>query len=720
MKYDLATLRTLLLGDAKAADYIGTTDVALWLLRHPDSLLFLALRERQQDPDLLWRRLSELRPQARLAPTAPPPLTVRLQDLFQQSQADGRTDEESLTLILVEQPGALSHALGLMGIANLEEAVRRVAVTAPIRLDTPILNRGRNLSALARRRTLPPCVGREREIRQVVATLLRLTKNTPVLVGEAGVGKTAVAEGLAQYLLRPEAPRLLKGCTLVEFPVSLFTAGHKYVGETEKFANAFLDELRKHPDIIVFLDEFHTLIGAGASADNKNDVAQILKPALARGEIKLIGATTEDEYRLLEKDAAFERRVNPVPVPEPTAGDAIAMLRSALPRFAAHHGVAIEDEALEACVVLSREYLMRRKLPDKAFDLLDSACAEVALAGGERVGRDAIARTLAQLTGIDVADVSIPQAEKIQHVEQALRREVIGQDAAIDSLMAALKRAYGGIEVRDKPLGVFLFLGDPGTGKTQLARSLARHLFGSERSFIRFDMGEFQQDIAINRLIGSPPGYQGFEEGGRLTEFLKNHPYSVVLLDEIEKAHYRVADVFLSLFGEGRINDARGRVVDARHCICIMTSNQGSEELRGRHLLLGERDEEQNRRRLHASLDRTFRPELINRIDEYVVFRRLGVPELTRIAALHIERVRERLAELGAAFSVDGEIAESLAEEAAGQGTGARNLLRMVEEHISLALSELRLAGKIQPGVSLRARRQGGRIVIEAGEALCT
>ncbi len=711
MKYDLYTLKPLLLNEAQAGDYISSDDLASWLLRRPDSLLFMAIRHQQHDPDLLRRRLTELRPVAKLPKTDPPKLSQRLQQLITEWEQNNQTSEEQVTLALLEVPGALRYLLAQLKIANLADGVQQATIVTPVRLDTPLLNKGRNLTSMARRGLLLPCIGRDQEIHQLMATLLRMTKNTPVLVGAAGVGKTAVVEGLAQLLVTDAAPMRLHNCILVEFPVSLFTAGHGIIGEMEKFANKFISELRNHPDIIVFLDEIHTIIGAGTYNTNANDIAQILKPALARGEIKIIGATTEDEYRSIEKDAAFERRMNPIQVREPNIDNAIKMLTAAQSRLETHHKLHINAAAIRAAVTLSVDYLPRRRLPDKAFDLLDTACAAACLTNQSAIERQHIVQALAQITGFAVSDVEITQAHKLDRLETALNSEIIGQTAALQAIVTKLKLAYSGVSKRDKPLGVFLFLGDPGTGKTQVAKSLAANLFGNTQHLIRFDMGEFNDAHSISRLIGSPPGYVGYEESGRLTEFLKNHPHAVILFDEIEKAHYRIADVLLTLFGEGQMADARGRPVDARHTICIMTSNHGIETARTRHLLLGEIDAEQHSNRIKKSLTKAFRPELLNRLDEVIVFKKLTPEHLQQIATLHLQRLGHRMQELGTHIDVAPAIAEYLATEAIALGTGARDLLRLLEEKVTLPLSEWRLAGNKAPHLRILLQKQ--RIIIE-------
>jgi len=719
-KYPLDKLCEMALSECFDSQYVSVVDLVLCLLKRPDSLLWQAIQRSQKNPDYFKDLILKYRPKSDTIDGKTVSFTKRLESLISDWKAQEKTGEKEVTIALLEDVNTLTYACCLLDvradmiIGNIDQSI----IEGPVRFNTPALNKGTNLTLKARRGELMPCIGREREIRNIATILLRMTKNMPVLIGEAGVGKTAVAEGFAHYLLTNEAPTRLKGSTVIEFPVSMFAAGHKYVGETEQFTLRVIEELKRNPDIILFLDEIHTLIGAGRAENQTNDVAQILKPALARGEIRIIGATTLDEYMILEKDTAFERRMNPVRIEEPSVENAIKMLMGVKDRFEKHHLLKITNDAVESAVKLSRDYLTLRKLPDKAFDLIASACARAEGFGSvKEVTRREIIEMLTDMTGIEIADVDRPLEAKTADLEEKIRSEVIGQDNAVRKIIGRLKLAYGGIIRRDKPLAVFLFLGFPGSGKTHLAKMLARHLFGDSRRFIRFDMGEFSESHSVSRLIGSPPGYEGHQEGGKLTEYVKNNPFSVVLFDEIEKCHYQVADVFLSLFGEGHITDGRGRSIDARNTICIMTSNCGIEEItNSRHLFLGEVDPEEMENRLREGLSREFRPELLNRLDDVIVFQKLDSDHLIDIARIHLSRIIRRMSELGICLSIDDNVIDILAEQASEMGEGARHLERLIEERILLPLSEKRLSKELEGVTKIRITLKESELNFHTGD----
>ncbi len=702
------------------SDYLGTVDLALSLVRQPKSLLAQGLQRLNHHPEMLEKELNNFRPISKHLKEPGIPLSPHLSAIVKKLAAEDAENEVGLTLALLDGPNALVYTLYLKGISidEVKDAVQTAAVSGPVRINTPRLNRyGKDLTHLARQGKLAPCIGRENEIQQVITILQRMNKNMPVIVGEAGVGKTAVVEGLAQFLISDDAPLALRECSIIEFPISGLTADKQFVGQIEGFVEGLIDELRRNPDVILFFDEIHQIIGAGTSKDNKTDVAQQFKPALARSEIKIIGATTQDEYMVLEKDTAFERRMNRVKVEEPSVSLATKMLKGAQGKYETHHQIKIEDGVLESAVNLAKDYLTHRKLPDSAFDLIDLACASMrTFDAGTSLSIQDITRTLAEMTGIDMANVYTSVKDRLSGVQEAIKKQVIGQDAAVKAIMDKLIISYGGLRERKSPVGVFLFMGNPGCGKTLVAKMLAACLFGDEKRLLRLDMGEYTEEHAVNRMIGAPPGYIGHEQGGILTEFLKNNPFSILLFDEVEKAHYRIMDVFLSLFGEGHITDGRGRRMDARNTVCIMTSNQGIEEAQGRHLFLGEVDEEEKNRRLKDSLKRAFRPEFLNRI-EVIGFKDLDEDSLKRISRLRLKELDQRLQIFGVRLTADEAVYDLLAEEAAEIESGARTLERMIDERIMFPLSRMRVDGELREGDETRCFVQDNEIKVVKEES---
>jgi ATP-dependent Clp protease ATP-binding subunit ClpB len=670
---------------------------------------------------------------------------------------------------------------------------------------------GRDLTALAEQGKLDPVVGRDEEIRRVIQVLSRRTKNNPVLIGEPGVGKTAIVEGLAQRIVAGDVPEGLKGKRVWALDIGALLAGSKYRGEFEERLKAVLSEIQNAAgEIVLFIDELHTIVGAGA-AEGAVDAANMLKPMLARGELRAIGATTLDEYREhIEKDPALERRFQPVFVGEPSVADTIAILRGLKERYEAHHGVEIRDSALVAAAVLSDRYIADRFLPDKAIDLVDEAASrlrmeidsspveldeaerrvrqlEIELAGmanesperraplerelaeakavrdelaarwarekeslqrvaeikrqidelkmeaereeragnlarvaeirygilpelekelaereqpteepmvKEEVDEDDIAAVVASWTGIPVSRLLEGEVEKLIHMEERLHQRVVGQDEAVEAVSNALRRARSGLQDPNRPIGSFIFLGPTGVGKTELARALAEFMFDDERAMVRLDMSEYQERHTVSRLVGAPPGYVGYEEGGQLTEAVRRRPYAVVLLDEIEKAHPEVFDILLQLLDDGRLTDGHGRTVDFRNTVVIMTSNiRSPEELRER-----------------------FRPEFLNRIDEVVVFRPLTREQLAEIVELQLGRLRERLAERGISLEVTDAAKELLAEEGWDPAYGARPLKRAIQRLLENPLARALLEGRFSEGDTVRVDVQDGELVFERAE----
>ena len=621
---------------------------------------------------------------------------------------------------------------------------------------TPTLDKfGRDLTEMARQDKLDPVIGRSKEIERVIQILSRRTKNNPVLIGEPGVGKTAIAEGLAQMIVDNRVPETLTNKRVVTIDMSSMVAGSKYRGDFEERMKKMVDEIRANKDVILFIDELHTVVGAGA-AEGSIDAANILKPALARGELQCVGATTLDEYRkYIEKDAALERRFQPVMVGEPSEDEALQILHGLRDRYEAHHRVKITDEALAAAVRLSARYISDRFLPDKAIDLIDEAASKVRLAaftappdlrdkeaklaavqkekdaavnaqefekaaqlrdtekhlleeieagrkgwqketGGKAqiVDAEAIAEVLSNWTGVPVSRLNEEESERLLHLEELLHQRVIGQDEAVRSISRAVRRARAGLKDAKRPVGSFIFLGPTGVGKTELARALANIMFGSDDAMVRIDMSEYMEKFAVSRLVGAPPGYVGYDEGGQLTEAVRRRPYCVVLLDEIEKAHPDVFNILLQVLEDGRLTDSNGRTVDFRNTIIIMTSNVGASAVnRARAMGFGVSDDadEENyeamKERMLAELKKVFRPEFLNRVDDSIVFRPLNEEEICSIAALMMQELAKRLALQEITLQINDGVYAYLAEKGFDAVYGARPLrraiLRMVEDPIS-------------------------------------
>jgi ATP-dependent Clp protease ATP-binding subunit ClpC len=644
--------------------------------------------------------------------------------------------------------------------------------------NTPTLNQfGRDLTQLAREDKLDPVIGRSQEIERVIQVLSRRTKNNPALLGEPGVGKTAIAEGLALKIVKGDVPDVLADKRVVSLDLGGLVAGTKFRGEFEDRLKKVMDEVQQAGNVILFLDEMHTIIGAGA-AEGAIDAANILKPALARGELQCIGATTIDEYRkYIEKDAALERRFQPIMVGEPSVEDALEILRGLRDRYEAHHRVKITDEALEAAVKLSDRYINDRYLPDKAIDLIDEAGSRVRLRNLEvpedikeleaklgeiRKEKEAaisseefekaaqlrdkeqelekqikerqeeltkergkqegvvtpedISEIVSMWTGIPVAKLAEEEAERLLKLEKVLHERVVGQEEAVVAVSKAVRRARAGLKDPSRPVGSFIFLGPTGVGKTELARALAEALFGDEDAMIRLDMSEYMERHTVSRLIGSPPGYVGYDEGGQLTERVRQKPYSVILLDEIEKAHPDVFNTLLQVLDDGRLTDGKGRTVDFRNTVIIMTSNLGAQHLRSTGsfgFTAAENEEESYEKMKERVLDemkKAFRPEFINRLDEIIVFRPLNKDELYQIVSLLINRVRKTLRE----HEVDIELTEAAKEVIAKEGYdpafGARPLRRAIQRLVEDQLSEEMLKGTFKKGEVVLIDAEDGKL----------
>ena len=592
------------------------------------------------------------------------------------------------------------------------------------RMPTPLLDKyGRDLVKHARDGKIGPAVGREREIRMVARTLTRSKKNNPLLLGDSGVGKTAVVEGLAYEIANGTAPSFLHGKRVVQIEIGMLVAGTSLRGQFEERIVGIVDEVRNAPDVILFIDEIHTIVGAGDTIDSNLDAANILKPALARGEITCIGATTFEEYRkAIAKDPALDRRFRTIDIQEQSTAEAMIVIENVYQRYEEHHNVKILPGAREAAVRLSDRYMRDRRLPDKALDLLDEACARVVIQTSapedneaerlREVSAETITHVLSEWTGIPVSELTANERQRFAHMIEALNKRVIGQEHALNVVSDAVKTNRAGLGDPRRPVGVFLFLGPSGVGKTELAKTLAEFLFNDEDAIIRLDMSEFHGEHTVARLIGAPPGYKGMEQGGQLTEALRRRPFSVVLLDEVEKAAPEVFDIFLQVFDEGRLTDSQGATIDARHALWIMTSNIGTGDI-GKALGFNATADQLPNYDFH--LKKHFRPEFLNRLDEVVVFQPLTEAALNDILDLQIHEVMERLSEQRLSLSLEDDARALLLREGYDPANGARPLRRAIERLLTRPLSTAILEERYRPGDMIRVRASdGGELVMQA------
>ena len=646
-----------------------------------------------------------------------------------------------------------------------------------------------DLNESAKQGKIDPVIGRDKEIARVIQILSRRTKNNPVLIGEPGVGKTAIAEGLAQRIVNGNVPEILRNKRIISLSISSMLAGAKYRGEFEERLKKAIDEVQKYDDMIIFIDEVHTLVGAGAT-EGAMDAANILKPALARGEFQVIGATTLDEYKKhIEKDAALERRFQPVLVGEPSEEDALEILKGLRDRYEAFHKAKITDEALEAAVSLSSRYITDRFLPDKAIDVVDEAASKVRMkvfstapdvkaletqladvkkekeaavtaqefekaaemrdeekriekeindkkkAAKENsdaklvVNDEDIASVVAQWTGIPVSKIAQEESESLLHLEEELHKRVIGQDEAVVAVSKAVRRARAGLKDPKRPIGSFLFLGPTGVGKTELARALAVALFGDETAMIRLDMSEYMEKHTVSRLVGAPPGYVGYEEGGQLTDAVRRKPYSVILLDEVEKAHADFFNILLQVLDDGRLTDSQGRTVDFKNTVIIMTSNLGANALRKSSPELGflaakksdiasgasnEVNFKEAKKSVIDAVKRHFRPEFLNRIDEMIVFHALTSNDLKQIVTILMDTVVKRLGDMGLSLEISPAAMDMLVKEGTDFSMGARPLKRAIQRLIEDPISDLILQGNAPEGSTIKADVEAEHIVIKA------
>ncbi|MBQ8312807.1 MAG: ATP-dependent Clp protease ATP-binding subunit [Clostridia bacterium] len=783
--------------------YVGTEHLLLGLLKEDQDNLPPALSEKVSY-ERVMDMLSERKGETMLFSGTPRfEMTPRAKKLLELSILESRrlgqtyvSAEHFWLAILREGEGVAANLLRQLGVdfqQAREQLVQRIRTERPVepqmkdeakqpKADGKMLEQYcRDLTKAAENNELDPVIGRDKEIQRIIQILIRRTKNNPVLIGEPGVGKSAVVEGLAQRIVQGNIPEMLVGKKVLSLDLGSMVAGSKFRGEFEERVKTVLSEVRKAGNILLFIDEIHTIVGAG-QAEGSLDAANIMKPALARGEVQCIGATTLDEYRKhIEKDAALERRFQPVMVGEPIAEEALAILHGLRDRYEAHHKVRITDEALAASVSLSDRYIADRYLPDKAIDLMDEAASRVriqtytappdvkeqekqleaviiekkdaishqdfekaaALRDQERclrqeidmkraawtekqstardvVTEEDIASIVASWTGIPAQRMTESEAERLLKLEETLHGRVIGQEEAVSAVSRAIRRARAGLKDPKRPIGSFIFLGPTGVGKTELCRALGEAMFGDEDSVIRIDMSEYMEKHTTSRLVGSPPGYVGYEEGGQLTEAVRRKPYSVVLLDEVEKAHPEVFNILLQILEDGRLTDNTGRVVSFKNTIIVMTSNAGAHTVgSGRSMGFGAsamtdvRSYEMMKDTVMKEVKELFRPEFINRVDELIVFHALGEEHIRAIAELMLSQVAARLKERDVHLTWDEEAAALLAKEGYDAKYGARPLRRVIQRTVEDTLSEELIAGRIALGDTVKLAAQDGKVVVE-------
>ncbi|AYO31919.1 MAG: ATP-dependent Clp protease ATP-binding subunit ClpC [Thermoanaerobacteraceae bacterium] len=779
---------------------IGTEHLLLGLIREGEGVAARALKNMGVDIQKVRQQVEMMigvGPFTIQGPIGYTPRAKRVMELaLDESRKLGHNyvgTEHILLGLIREGEGVAAQVLTNLGI-NMEKAQAEVlnllgadpkaVSTYKKPANTPTLNQfGRDLTELAAEGKLDPVIGRQKEIERVLQVLTRRTKNNPCLIGEPGVGKTAVVEGLAQRIIEQDVPEILKDKRVVSLDMASLVAGTKFRGEFEERLKKVINEIKQAGNVILFIDEMHTIIGAGA-AEGAIDASNILKPALARGELQTIGATTLDEYRKhVEKDPALERRFQPITVEEPTVEDTISILQGLRDRYEAHHRVKISDEALEAAAKLSHRYITDRFLPDKAIDLIDEAASRVRLKtltappelkeledelDAVRKEKDAaikaqefekaarlrdkeqeikakvdslkekwqkehkldktmvteedISQIVSSWTGIPVKRLAEEESERLLKMEEILHKRVIGQDEAVRAIARALRRARAGLKDPSRPIGSFIFLGPTGVGKTELARALAEAMFGDEEAMIRLDMSEYMEKFAVSRMVGAPPGYVGYEEGGELTEKVRRKPYSVVLFDEIEKAHPDVFNILLQILEDGRLTDSKGRTVDFKNTILIMTSNVGANLIQKSRVLgfAPEQEEEKTyasmKDRVLDELKRTFRPEFLNRVDEIIVFHALTEENIRAIVTLMVNEVNERLKENDIAIEVTDAAKDLLAKEGFDSMYGARPLRRVIQKRIEDRLSEEMLKGNISAGDTVLIDARDGELTFTRKE----
>ena len=788
-------------------NYVGTEHILIAILRDTGCAAAQLLAERKVEEKAVLELIRDLiSPEGNVAVADPGGFTPRAEKVLKAAEQEAARFHErqagtehiliamlkdvecaasrllnTMNVNVKELYSAMLDSMGKTGRDYREESAR--SGWSQSRGTQTLDQYSRDLTRLARERKLEPCIGREDEIRRLLQTLSRRTKNNPCLIGEPGVGKTAIVEGLAERIAEGAVPDSIKGKRVLTLDLSGMVAGTKYRGEFEERIKNVMDEVMEAGDVLLFIDELHTLIGAGG-AEGAMDAANILKPALSRGELQVIGATTVEEYRKhIEKDAALERRFQPIMVEEPSEQETVEILKGLRRNYERHHQVEITDEALEAAVKLSKRYISDRFLPDKAIDLMDEACARVRLGGTQlvhaaaelerriadllgdveqavreqdfehaaelrkermrleeklqkeraktgrgrgkkalTVGENEIAQIVADWTKIPVSKLAETETQRLQKLEKILHKRVIGQDEAVTAVARAVRRGRVGLKDPGRPIGSFLFLGPTGVGKTELSKALAEVLFGREEAMIRVDMSEYMEKHSVSKLIGAPPGYVGHDDGGQLSEKVRRNPYTVILFDEIEKAHPDVFNILLQVLDDGRITDSQGRTVDFKNTVIIMTSNAGAGSIISPKRLgfASKDDEKQNYEAMKASVmeevRRMFKPEFLNRIDEIIVFHALNKEQMKQIVTILFKELISRCQEqMGITLKIRDSVKTHLVDSAYDVKYGARPLKRAIQTQVEDPLADALLSGEIRKGSQVTVTMRRGKLVFDSG-----
>ena len=788
-------------------NYVGTEHILIAILRDTGCAAAQLLAERKVEEKAVLELIRDLiSPEGNVAVADPGGFTPRAEKVLKAAEQEAARFHErqagtehiliamlkdvecaasrllnTMNVNVKELYSAMLDSMGKTGRDYREESAR--SGRSQSRGTQTLDQYSRDLTRLARERKLEPCIGREDEIRRLLQTLSRRTKNNPCLIGEPGVGKTAIVEGLAERIAEGAVPDSIKGKRVLTLDLSGMVAGTKYRGEFEERIKNVMDEVMEAGDVLLFIDELHTLIGAGG-AEGAMDAANILKPALSRGELQVIGATTVEEYRKhIEKDAALERRFQPIMVEEPSEQETVEILKGLRRNYERHHQVEITDEALEAAVKLSKRYISDRFLPDKAIDLMDEACARVRLGGTQlvhaaaelerriadllgdveqavreqdfehaaelrkermrleeklqkeraktgrgrgkkalTVGENEIAQIVSDWTKIPVSKLAETETQRLQKLEKILHKRVIGQDEAVTAVARAVRRGRVGLKDPGRPIGSFLFLGPTGVGKTELSKALAEVLFGREEAMIRVDMSEYMEKHSVSKLIGAPPGYVGHDDGGQLSEKVRRNPYTVILFDEIEKAHPDVFNILLQVLDDGRITDSQGRTVDFKNTVIIMTSNAGAGSIISPKRLgfASKDDEKQNYEAMKASVmeevRRMFKPEFLNRIDEIIVFHALNKEQMKQIVTILFKELISRCQEqMGITLKIRDSVKTHLVDSAYDVKYGARPLKRAIQTQVEDPLADALLSGEIRKGSQVTVTMRRGKLVFDSG-----